>query len=608
MRAATRSRTGRCIALAVAALVALGLALAGILLTVLGDLRDERGELFDLEAQGAAPSLLRRIVRLRALTVAAAGVVAGALTGVALAAVVTDLVGLTARATAAEPPLVLELDVLVVLGAAALYVLAAAVLVLFATRRVVLGAGARQGGGAGVTALVELRDLFRVYPSAEGGVAALQGLTLTVQRGELCVVLGPSGSGKSTLLRIVAGFDKPSAGSVSVDGIDVGGLGAWEAGRFRSRAIGYADQHYWRALAGELTARQLVGVQLGLAGEARGSRDARADELLERVGLGARRDAHPRELSGGEQQRVALCAALARRPQLLIADEPTGELDAATAREVIDLIAELSREEGGTALVVSHDPASAERADRVVHVRDGRISDERVAGSSDGAIVVGRGGWLRLPEDLLRSAGIDRHATAHLRDESLILEPADEGLSVPVTQSPLAPAQPSRSERACVTGTQAIEARGLTKRYGSATPFEGLDATFAPGKLTVVTGPSGSGKTTLLHLLAGLELPDEGDVLVDGVALAGLDRTERAELRRRSIAFVGQTLGLVPFLGARENAELGLELRGLPVEGVGGGSRCGRPGRARRAAGCPSSPRASASGPRSRALSPSGRR
>ena len=126
---------GTLLALAVAAAVALGLALAGILLTVLGDLRDERGELFDLEAQGASPSLLRRIVRLRALTVAAAGLVAGALTGVALAAVVTDLVGLTARATAAEPPLVLEVDVLVVLGAAAVYVLAAAALVLLATRR-----------------------------------------------------------------------------------------------------------------------------------------------------------------------------------------------------------------------------------------------------------------------------------------------------------------------------------------------------------------------------------------------------------------------------------------------------------------------------------------
>ena len=123
-------------------------------------------------------------------------------------------------------------------------------------------------GMSGVSPVVEIRDLFRVYPSAEGGVAALQGLTLTVDRGELCVVLGPSGSGKSTLLRIVAGFDRPSAGSVTVAGTDVGGLGSWAAGRFRSRAIGYADQHYWRALAGELTARELVGVQLGLAGGA----------------------------------------------------------------------------------------------------------------------------------------------------------------------------------------------------------------------------------------------------------------------------------------------------------------------------------------------------
>ena len=106
----------------------------------------------------------------------------------------------------------------------------------------------------------------------------------------------------------------------------------------------------------------------------------------------------------------------------------------------------------------------------------------------------------------------------------------------------------------------------MTKRFGAATPFERLDAAFAPGKLTVVTGPSGSGKTTLLRLLAGLELPDEGDVLLDGVSLAGLDRAGRAELRRTRLAFVGQTAGLTPFLGARENVELALELRGLPTD------------------------------------------
>ncbi len=418
-----------------------------------------------------------------------------------------------------------------------------------------------------MTALVQVEDVFRVYPSLEGGVAALQGLSLSVQAGELCVVLGPSGSGKSTLLRIVAGFDRASAGSVRVAGVDVGALHGWQAAGFRSRTIGYADQHYWRALAGELTARELVGVQLGLAGEPAPRRHARAEELLERVGLGARGNAHPRELSGGEQQRIALCAALAGRPALLIADEPTGELDAATARDVLALIGELVRESGSTALIVSHDPASAERADRVIHVRDGRISDERVAGASgDSAIVVGRGGWLRLPEDVLRSAGIDRHATAELRGGAVILEPVGKPC-VESTQAPLVPRNEAVRAEVGVESTQApplVEVRGLTKRFGSATPIDRLDADFAPGRLTVVTGPSGSGKTTLLHLLAGLELPDEGDVLIDGISIAGLDRAGRAELRRTRLAFVGQTAGLAPFLDARENVELALELRGLP--------------------------------------------
>ncbi|HEY7795693.1 MAG TPA: ATP-binding cassette domain-containing protein [Gaiellaceae bacterium] len=425
-----------------------------------------------------------------------------------------------------------------------------------------------------MSGVVEVRDLFRVYPSAEGGVAALQGLTLSVGRGELCVVLGPSGSGKSTLLRIVAAFDRPSAGSVTVAGTDVAALGSWAAGRFRSRSIGYADQHYWRALAGELTARELVGVQLGLAGVARGERERRADELLERVGLAARRHAHPRQLSGGEQQRVALCAAVAGQPDLLIADEPTGELDAATAREVLAVIAELVRSEGSTALVVSHDPASAERADRVVHVRDGRVSSEHVAGAAaagDGAIVVGRGGWLRLPEDLLRSAGIHERAVAHLEPgAAAVVVAAPAAASEPrvsETQAPLAPrneAVAASEEGASGSETQAplVEARGLVRGFGGGvTPIAGLTASFAPGTVTVVTGPSGSGKTTLLHLLAGLDLPDAGEVVVDGVSLGSLDRGGRAELRRTRVAFVAQEAGLVPFLGARENVELALALR-----------------------------------------------
>ena len=410
--------------------------------------------------------------------------------------------------------------------------------------------------------LVDVRDLFHVYRTEHGGVAALQGLTLEVERGETCVVLGPSGSGKSTLLRLVAGFERPSAGLVRVGGVDVGALPSHQRARYRSRFLGYADQHYWRALAGELTLRMLVGVQLGLAGVPAGERERRASELLERVGLGDRLDAHPRELSGGEQQRVSLCAALAHRPRLLIADEPTGELDRASGREVFALIAELAHEVGGTALVVSHDPVSAEYADRVVHIRDGRVSAEQRAGDGDdGSVVIGRGGWLRVPEDLLSSAGIVSRARVTVRDRDLVLaapEPEESDAAL------RAPAAPEAESRLSVAASQVVvEVRGLRRTFGDVSPIDGIDASFRAGRVVAVTGPSGSGKTTLLQLLAGLDVPDAGTIFVDGVDLAGLDRAGRAELRRTRLAFIGQTPGLVPFLSARENVTLGLNLRGL---------------------------------------------
>jgi ABC-type lipoprotein export system ATPase subunit len=188
---------------------------------------------------------------------------------------------------------------------------------------------------------VEARDLFRLYASPEGTSVALQGLSLDVATGELLVVFGPSGSGKSTLLRILAGLDRPSAGSVSVFGHDLRTLRGRALVEYRSRTLGYADQHYARALAPELTVRRLVGLRLALLGVERVERERVADALLERVGLADRRDALPAELSGGQQQRVAICAALAHRPRLFIADEPTGELDAANAAEIYALIGSL---------------------------------------------------------------------------------------------------------------------------------------------------------------------------------------------------------------------------------------------------------------------------
>ncbi|HWJ45558.1 MAG TPA: ABC transporter ATP-binding protein, partial [Gaiellaceae bacterium] len=252
-----------------------------------------------------------------------------------------------------------------------------------------------------MTTAIEVRDVFRVHQTAEGDAAALQGLSLMVREHETVTILGPSGSGKTTLLRLLAGLDRPSAGTVRIFGTELGKLPARDVARYRTRTVGYADQHYARALAPELTARELVGLELGLAGATNAQRDRRADELLERVGLTQKRDARPAELSGGEQQRVAVAASLAHRPRLFLADEPTGELDSASARLVYDTIGELLRAERCTAVIVSHDPESASIADRVVRIRDGRVSEESGGELRNESIVVGKGGWLRLPEELL---------------------------------------------------------------------------------------------------------------------------------------------------------------------------------------------------------------
>lgn len=402
---------------------------------------------------------------------------------------------------------------------------------------------------------IELRDVFRVHSTPEGDAAALQGLSLRVEDGEVLTVLGPSGSGKSTLLRLLAGLDRPSAGVVRVYGEDLGKLPSRKLAQYRSTLLGYADQHYARALAPELTVRELVALQLGLRGATRTARFARADELLERVELAAKRDRHATELSGGEQQRVALCAALAHRPKVFLADEPTGELDAATADQVYAMLDELVREHDCTTVIVSHDPESARIADRIVRIRDGRVSEEwsRDGGASD-TIVVGRGGWLRLPEELLLRAGIGTHATARFDDGSVIVEPHGDRAAQPVSDAAPVSETPSKL---------VAKAKGLARRYGDTTVFSNLDLELHRGRLHAITGPSGSGKTTLLHLLAGLEVPDAGTVSVDGTELGALDRAGRAALRREQIAYAGQQAGLVPHLSAIENVELVLSLRGL---------------------------------------------
>jgi ABC-type lipoprotein export system ATPase subunit len=409
-----------------------------------------------------------------------------------------------------------------------------------------------------VTFAIDVHEAFRIHRAGRATSVALQGLTLQVEEGEIVVVLGPSGSGKTTLLRTLAGFDTLSAGVARVLGTDVGALGPGAAARFRARNLGLLDQHYARALSPDLSCVHTVGLGLELLGTSRGEARTAAAALLERVGLGDRLDARPALLSGGEQQRVALCAALAHRPRLLLADEPAGELDEENGKIVYDLIDELAREQGATALVVSHDEAAALIADRLVYVRDGRVVEERRPGLRS-SLVVTEPGWVRLPDPLLEALGSPTRLHAEHREQELVLsnDELDRNLEVP------APAM--FHLHAAEPGGVVAELRGVVKQFngGRRPVLSGVSASFRAGTLSAVVGRSGSGKTTLLHLLAGLDNPTEGHVVVNGREIDALDRPGAAALRREHVALITQEPGLVPHLSARENVELGLLVRGL---------------------------------------------
>jgi len=222
--------------------------------------------------------------------------------------------------------------------------------------------------------LVSARELRRDYPMSAGIVHAVRGVSLDVRSGEYVAIVGPSGCGKSTLLNLLGAIDEPSSGSLSIAGQRVGGLSDREATLFRLRTIGFVFQRFY--LMPVLTALENVELPMSEAGVEKNARRQRARELLEYVGLADRAHHRPTELSGGEQQRVAIARALANRPALLLADEPTGELDARTGAEVIALFERLNRD-GTTIVVVTHDEDLAQAAHRVVHMRDGVIDDER---------------------------------------------------------------------------------------------------------------------------------------------------------------------------------------------------------------------------------------
>jgi putative ABC transport system ATP-binding protein len=222
--------------------------------------------------------------------------------------------------------------------------------------------------------ILEAHDLVKRYPLGEGSVEALRGVSLSVAKGEFVAIMGSSGSGKSTMLHLLGGLDQPTSGSVVIDGVDISHLDDEEATLTRRAKTGFVFQFF--NLISMLNVAENVALPFLIAGDSMSSHRQRVDELLELVGISAKAGSRPDQLSAGEQQRVALARALATEPAILLADEPTGNLDYVTGTEILDLLWDSCDRLGQTIVLVTHDARAAAYADRVLVVRDGSIRDE----------------------------------------------------------------------------------------------------------------------------------------------------------------------------------------------------------------------------------------
>jgi putative ABC transport system ATP-binding protein len=311
------------------------------------------------------------------------------------------------------------------------------------------------------TPFIVCDNLVKIYKVADLEVLALQGLELSVGRGEILGVVGASGSGKSTLLNILGGLDQPSAGRVVVEGQDLLKLSPGALDDYRRSRVGFVWQQVARNLVPYLSARANVELPMTIAGMGLRGKRARSRELLERVGLLEHRRHRLSQLSGGQQQRVAIAVALANRPQLLLADEPTGEVDSATAQSLLDLFGELNRAYGLTTIIVTHDPQIARRVDRVVAIRDGKTSTEtirrigqleramvgeRVPADGQAAeptfqeyVVLDSAGRLQVPREVLEQMGIGDRVTLETTDEGILIRPVAGSETRPMREAAAEP-------------------------------------------------------------------------------------------------------------------------------------------------------------------------
>lgn len=299
-----------------------------------------------------------------------------------------------------------------------------------------LPAAAARPPAYGHDALVVCDNVVRIHQAEGIEVQALQGLDLLVDAGEMVAVVGASGSGKSTLLQVLAGVDAPTAGRAVVDGHDLHALSRRDRVRYRRHVVGFVRQQTARNLVPYLTTRQVVDLPMSIAGVSRRGRADRVAGLLDTLGVTHCADRRPEQMSGGEQQRVAIAVALANRPRLLLADEPTGELDSETAQEVFAALRTANRELGATVVVVTHDAAVSDQVARTVAIRDGRTSSE-VLRSGDGAdgrfavaeeyAVMDRAGRVQVPREYREALELTRRVRLALTGDHVEIRSDREG-------------------------------------------------------------------------------------------------------------------------------------------------------------------------------------
>ena len=277
-------------------------------------------------------------------------------------------------------------------------------------------------------------NLVKIYKVADLEVVALQGLDLEVLPGEMVALVGSSGSGKSTLLNVIGGLDTPSAGGVWVGGRDLLKVSERERVSFKREVVGFVWQQPHRNLLPYLSAQENVELPMILAGARGGERRERARDLLEMVGLADRAGFRPDRLSGGQQQRVALAVALANRPPLLLADEPTGQVDSEAAGQVFDALRQMNQAYGTTVIVVTHDPAVARRVDRVIAIRDGRTSTEiRRRRTAEGQVfheeewvIMDRAGRIQIPHAYVEKLDLKERVKVQLQPDHVAVRPGDK--------------------------------------------------------------------------------------------------------------------------------------------------------------------------------------